>query len=324
MIRPLARAALAALALAIAPLPAQAGVAEDRAGLLSLQADDLRLQTLGWRLARANAPFCDNAAPAIGLLLQDMANYAQPARMRAAAGIAGDVAVEAVVADAPAARAGLAPNDEILSIGGQSMDDLPPARRNDWRRLTSLHDMIDAALARDGSVRIAWRARDGARRDALITGEPACPTRFELLDGGGRAVADGKRVIFGRAFSGFDLAEDEMAAAVAHEFAHNLLAHRAWLKGRRTMKNIRATEREADRLMPWLLANAGYDPAAAVRFFRKWGPGNDGWIFRAPTHDGWDERAEFVRAELPKIAALASRGQPADWRAHFERGVEPR
>jgi hypothetical protein len=311
-------------AAALVPQAAHASPADNRAGLLSLQADDLRLQSVGWRLATANAPFCDNAAPAIGLLLQDMANYAEPAPMRAAAGIRGDVAVEAAVPGAPAALAGLAANDEILSIDGRSMSDLPRARANDWKRLANLHDMIDAALARDGAVRIMWRDQGGAVHDAAIAGVAACPTRFELLDGGGRAVADGKRVIFGRKFAGFGLAPDEIAAAVAHELAHNLLAHRKWLGsvGRRA-KNIRLTEREADRLMPWLLANAGYDPAAAVRFFRKWGPGNDGWIFRAPTHDGWDERAEFVTGELPKIAALTATGQLADWRAHFERSAGP-
>ncbi|MFA9201437.1 MAG: hypothetical protein ACEQR8_09695, partial [Cypionkella sp.] len=125
-----------------------------------------------------------------------------------------------------------------------------------------------------------------------------------------------------RKFAGFEYPEDELAAALAHEFAHNLLAHRAWLKGAgRKAKNIRLTEREADRLMPWLLANAGYDPAAAVRFFRKWGPGNDGWIFRAPTHDGWDERAEAVEGELPLIARVRASGGAADWRAHFRREV---
>jgi len=157
-------------------------------------------------------------------------------------------------------------------------------------------------------------------REANIVGVPACPSRFELLDSGGRAAADGKRVVIGRKFSGFGLAEDELAAAVAHEFAHNLLAHRAWLKGAgRNSRNIRLTEREADRLMPWLLANAGYDPRAATRFFRKWGPFRDGWIFRAPTHDGWDERAAAVAAEVPKIAALTAAGGAADWRARFER-----
>jgi hypothetical protein len=314
-------AILAALALLSAPVAA--GVSEDRAGLLSLQADDLRLQSLGWRLAVANAPYCEHAAPAIGLLLQDMANYSEPARMRAAAGIAGDVAVEAAVPGAPAALAGLSANDEITAIDGQPMGALPRAKANTWQRLASLHDLIDTALARDGAVRIAWRSADGTAHDAVIKGTLACPTRFELLDGGGRAVADGKRVLFGRNFAGFGLAEDEIAAAIAHEFAHNLLTHRAWLHGRRTAKNIRLTEREADRLMPWLLANAGYDPSAAVRFFHKWGPGNDGWIFRAPTHDGWDERADYAAAELPKIAALKAAGQPADWRAHFKREVVP-
>jgi hypothetical protein len=308
-------------ALAVLSTPAMAGVAEDRAGLLSLQVDDLRLQSLGWRLAVANAPYCEHAAPAIGLLLQDMANYAEPERMRAAAGIVGDVAVEAAVPGSPAALAGLAANDEIVGIDGREMSALPPAKANSWQRLAGLHDAIDAALARDGGVRIVWRSANGAAREAVIAGTLACPTRFELLDGGGRAVADGKRVVFGRRFAGFGLAEDEIAAAIGHELAHNLLAHRAWLHGRRTPKNIRLTEREADRLMPWLLANAGYDPAAAVRFFKKWGPGNDGWIFRAPTHDGWDERAEYAAAELPKIAALKAAGQPADWRTHFEREV---
>ncbi len=315
-------AALTLALVALAPQTARADVAEDRAGLLSLQADDLRLQATGWRLATANAPFCADAAPAIGLLLQDMANYKRPARMRAAAGINGDVAVEVAVPGAPAALAGLAANDEILTIDGRSMADLPRTKANDWRRLTGLHDAIDAALARDGSVTIGWRGPGGTDHRARIVGVAACPTRFELLDGGGRAVADGKRVLFGRKFAGFGLAEDEIAAAVSHEFAHNLLAHKKWLAGAgRTTGNIRLTEREADRLMPWLLANAGYDPGAAVRFFRKWGPGNDGWIFRAPTHDGWDERAEFAAAELPRIAALTASGQPADWRAHFERDV---
>jgi hypothetical protein len=306
----IARAVLAALALAASPV--LAGPAEDRAGLARLQAEDLRLQAIGWRLATGNARFCD-ARPAIGLLLQDMANYSQPARMRAAAG-------QAVAAGSPAAIAGLSPNDEILAIDGRAMADLPRAKPGDWARLTALHDTIEAALARDGSVPLAWRGADGKHRAAVIGGVPACPTRFELLDSGGRAVADGKRVLIGRKFAGFGYSEDEVAAAVAHEFAHNLLGHRAWLRAAgRTRKNIRLTEREADRLMPWLLANAGYAPDAAVRFFERWGPGNDGWIFRARTHDGWDERAEFAEGELPAIARLMASEGAADWRMQFRR-----
>lgn len=313
------RAGLAAFAaLALFPTSVSASPSEDRAGVATLQAEDLRMQSIGWKLATGNAPFCE-AKPAIGLLLQDMANFTQPAQMRAAYGIAGDVAVQVAVPGSPVALAGLRAGDEIVAIDGQSMAALPAVKAGDWQRLASLHTAIESALARDGSVRIGWKSAEGSR-EATVTGVPACPTRFELSSSGGRALADGKRVLIGRKFAGFDYPEDELAAALAHEFAHNLFAHRMWLRGvGRKAKNIRVTEREADRAMPWLLANAGYDPQAAVRFFEKWGPGNDGWIFRAPTHDGWDERAGFVRAELPAIAALAAKGGAADWRTHFRR-----
>lgn len=316
------RPGLTALAaLALQPVSALAGPAEDRAGVATLQAEDLRMQAIGWKLATGNAPFCE-AKPAIGLLLQDMANFSQPAQMRAAYGIGGDVAVQVAVPGSPVALAGLRAGDEIVAIDGQAMAALPPAKPGDWQRLAALHDAVDAALARDGSVRIAWKGAAGAR-EATVAGVAACPSRFELSSSGGRALADGKRVLIGRKFAGFDYPEDELAAALAHEFAHNVFAHRMWLRGvGRKAKNIRVTEREADRAMPWLLANAGYDPQAAVRFFEKWGPGNDGWIFRAPTHDGWDERAGFVRAELPAIAALTAKGCAADWRAHFRRDTK--
>ncbi|MGN6500740.1 MAG: PDZ domain-containing protein [Tsuneonella sp.] len=317
-------AAAAAAALLIAqPLLAREDVAATRAALADLQADDARLQSIGWRLVTGNARFCPDAHPAIGLLLQDMANYGAPDAMRAAAGIAGDVAVEAVAAGSPAARAGLAPNDEVLAIDGASMAALPPAKAGDWQRLTSLHDRIDAALAADGSVALRWR--DGAgEHNTAIAGVPACPTRFELLARGSKAAADGNRVRFGRGFAATGYVEDEFAAAVAHELAHNLLHHRAWLAAHgRSRKNVRLTEREADRLMPWLLANAGYDPQAAVRFFKHWGPGHDGWIFRARDHDGWDERAEFAAAEIPQVQALMASEGAADWPAHFRREVNP-
>ena len=321
MIRAAAMAFVGALALS-APA-AFAGLPEDRAALAQLQREDARLQSIGWRLATGNARFCSDAAPAIGLLLQDMANYGSPAKMRRAAGIAGDVAVQATAAGSPAEAVGLAANDAILAIDGAAMAALPPAKAADWRRLTGLHDRIDASLADDGRVALEWRRVGGEARTTTIIGVPACPGRFELLDSGGKAAADGARVLIGREFAGVDYSEDEFAAALAHEYAHNLLRHRAWhAEHGRKRKNVRLTEREADRLMPWLLANAGYDPAAAARFFERWGPRHGGWIFRARDHDGWDERRDFVLAELPQVRALMASEGAADWKRHFRREIE--
>jgi len=73
-------------------------------------------------------------------------------------------------------------------------------------------------------------------------------------------------------------------------------------------------------LMPWLLANAGYDPAAATRFMKRWGPIHDGGIFRKRTHDGWDERVEFIEAERALIEELQQE-EGVDWRRHFTREI---
>ena len=166
--------------------------------------------------------------------------------------------------------------------------------------------------------------RDGQPVSLLIAGTTACRSRFEV-GLGGRAVADGHRVVIGPEFGAIDYPEPLLAALVAHEFAHNLLRHRAWFdaNGGRKQKAVRLTEREADRMIPWLLANAGFDPAAGAQFFKKWGPWNDGWIFRARTHDGWDERAENIEAELPLIEAVVAAEGGADWSQHFRREELP-
>lgn len=103
----------------------------------------------------------------------------------------------------------------------------------------------------------------------------------------------------------------------AHELAHIALDHRRRLDaGTRNYVTVRRTEREADRLAPWLMANAGYDPAAAARFMAWWGPRYSGGITRAPDHDGWRERLALIEVEVGKIRA-ARAAQPQgllDWR----------
>jgi predicted Zn-dependent protease len=104
--------------------------------------------------------------------------------------------------------------------------------------------------------------------------------------------------------------------------AHNVLGHRDRLNAiGRTWGNIRATEREADRLSVWLLANAGYDPAAAARFMSRWGPANDHGILSSPDHDRWRTRLQLIEQELAALARArgtdpqAEANWPRDFRA---------
>ncbi len=284
-------------------------------------AEDARLQSLGWALARGNAPFCPDAPPGAGLLLLDAASFRDPPAIRAALGLDGDMAVGAVAAQSPAARAGLRAGEEVLAVDGVPMEALPPASPGDPLRLAGLHDRIAQALAARGTM--ALRLKD---RTVTLTGEPACASRFELALAGRRAVAEGHRVVIGRDMFNAHPDDSEAAFVIAHELAHNILRHRARLEaGGRLTGEVRRTEREADRLAVWLMANAGYDPAAALRFADTRQRTGIRGILPGPTHDGWQARRELMARELDAMAE-ARRRQPnglLDWRARFGLAARP-
>lgn len=304
------------------PLTAQTiDYAAERTAIARYQAADQRLQDVGWQLARGNVGFCPKVVPSIGLQLQDMASYGVPAIARKALGLKGDFAVETAARGSPAARSGVfTHNREIAKLAVLDPSGLAAGERSDWQRLKQVHDHIESVLMIRGEIEIGF----GDGETALIPSVPVCATRFELMGEGKTAVADGERVVIGIDFPAFAYDEPEFAALVAHELAHNLLGHDAWLdRNGRTRKHVRRTEREADRLMPWLLANAGYDPAAAARFWRQWGTRHDSGVLLIRKHDGWDEREKFVTAEVPLIAELMTREERADWATHFRREIDP-
>ncbi len=314
-------AALLAAPLAAADAPPAIDYAAERAAIARYQDANQRLQDAGWRLARANAPFCPELIPAIGLQVQDMASYGGPDVARAALGLARDFAVNAAAAGSPAALSGaFTRNREIVRLEGFDPNDWPATPPMAWERTTRAHDHIDAMLAEHGGIAIAFA--DGT--EARVTPVEVCATRFDLYAAESRAFANGTRVIFGMGSPAYAYDEPVFAALVAHELAHNVLGHDAWLdRVGRKPKHVRRIEREADRLVPWLLANAGYDPAAGADFMTRWGKEHDAGLKLRRTHDGWDERAEMMAAEVPLVrAAMAAEGK-ADWARHFRREISP-
>ena len=320
------RALLAGALLFAAPLAAQPAPAIDyaaeKAAIGRFQDADQRLQDVGWRLVRGNVGFCPKVVPSVGLQLQDMASYGAPAIARKALGLTRDFAVQTAARGSPAALAGgVTRNREIVRLERLDPNAWPAGKAMDWQRLVWAHDHVEAMLAEHGGIAIGFA--DGG--EVRLQPVEVCASRFELMGEGDKAVADGNRVVIGIDFPAFAYPEEELfAALVAHELAHNVLGHDAWLDTHgRSRRHVRRTEREADRLMPWLLANAGYDPAAAARFWDRWGRKHDAGLLMVRNHDGWDERVEFVTAELPLIAGLVTREGRADWRSHFRREINP-
>lgn len=320
--------ALVLAALLAAPLAAAAPDAPpaidytaERAAIARFQDANQRLQDAGWRLARANAAFCPRVIPSIGLQVQDMASYGGPDVARAALGLDRDFAVNAVAAGSPAALSGAFPrNREIVRLERFDPNQWPATPPMAWERTARAHDHIDAMLVEHGGITITLAGGTEVR----LTPIAVCATRFDLYAAETRAFADGTRVIFGMGSPAFGYDEPVFAALVAHELAHNVLGHDAWLdRNGRSSRNVRRIEREADRLVPWLLANAGYDPAAGAEFMTRWGKEHDAGLKLRRTHDGWDERAEMMAAEVPQVLALMAAEGKADWAKHFRREIDP-
>ncbi len=285
----------------------------------ALRAADLRLATMAYRLTTANAALCDRLQPQLGMPIHAVTQYAAGSRAAATAvfGFEATIGVEAVVAGAPADRAGVRANDSIAAINGAAQPGLPVSGAPE---VASARDAAEAVIA-DAPVSAPLRLallRDGRNWPVVVTPVAGCRSRFEILLGSGLdASADGSVVQIGeRFFEGYT--DAEIAVVVAHELAHNILRHRSRLDAARINRGllaelgrngrlIRETEDQADLLGIYLLANAGYDPMSAPKFWREKGGTIDGGLFRSRTHASSKARAEVLEAAAREIAATPTR-----------------
>ncbi len=317
--RPRVRAALATAILSLT-LPAGAPPPDPSlaATLEALRSEDARLAAIGYRLLTADAPLCREVQPEMGWALQALDQFDAPSRAAAkiAFGFESAVAVEAVVPDGPAARAGLVANDSLLSVAGAP---LPPGQAG-AKAVVSTRNAVEARLAAlppAAPVTIVLR-HDGRDRAATVRPVPGCRSGIELVvDDGWLADSDGTRIRVGsRWLERFS--DTEVAVIVAHELSHTILNHQQRLRAAgvsrgllaevgRNARLFRETEDDADQLSVSLLYNAGYDPTAAERFWHDKAPAIDGGLFHSRTHRGALERAARVAAERATIPANASR-----------------
>lgn len=312
--------ALAALSLWLpaagaAPVPA----APVEQSLLGMRALDARVATIGHRLAVASLDLCAERAWLPGFAVHDLSQYGadfRPAAIRAF-GLDAGPAVLALAAGGPAERAGLRADDILLALDGRPPPRQPPARDRSFDQMEHILAALDEAFA-DGRADIEVR-RGGARLTIAVQAERGCASRFQLVPGRSlNAQADGRYVQVTTAIAGYVQDDDELAAILAHEFAHNVLGHRVRLDQARVSRGvlgnfggnarrIRETEIEADRLSVYLMERAGYDPEAAVRFWSRFG--HHGFNFLgSPTHPNWHSRIQLFEVEIAAIRRARAAG----------------
>lgn len=281
--------------------------------LEGLRRHDAALARIGFVLTTANAPLCDERMPGTGLVLHAIDQYPAALRpvARVAFGFPSPLAIELVVEDSPARRAGIHAGQGIAAIGMARFD---AALAPGAPQSTALRDRAEGVLALlpEQSPLPLELVRGAETVSAVIRPEPACRVRFELVpDAGWLAQSDGKVIQLATRYAE-RLDDTELAVVVAHELAHAVLHHRRRLVAAGVGKGLfaefgrsgrltRQVEDEADRLSVVLLRNAGYDPAAGPRFWRKWGGELGGGPFRKRTHASAAARGRMMEAEIARI-----------------------
>ncbi|MEP2101536.1 MAG: M48 family metallopeptidase [Parasphingorhabdus sp.] len=298
----------------------QGSQSPDVLALKALQTLDQTMHATGYRLVSANANFCAETVQHLGLLLHDIDQYGDKAAARIAHGFASPIAINTVAPGSPATAAGLAVGDGLIAINGMPVESIEIDEEDmadeklEYRRIATIKTAMTQSAA-SGSVNLTIE-RSGLRQDITVTPARTCPSQFQIRVSKERdASADGKMVSISSTLAEYVLSDDELAVIAAHELAHNLLKHRERLNAQKvnrgffgqfgkSAKRIKATEIEADRLSVWLMANAGYDPQAAIRFWTRYGKQHGKGIFSASTHYRWKKRVKLFEEEIAKMQAM--------------------
>ncbi len=274
----------------------------------ALAAEEVRLATIANRISLVNTHACATRGNVTGLVLHDLTRYERELRgaVSQSFSLGGGIGVIGVVPGSAAARAGLSIDDEIVAIGGRSVEiHDASARPKSYGRISEFDRQLQSELLL-GQATLTIR-RAGKAMQVNLPAQPGCGGKLVLSSSSVlNAWADGEHVIVTTGMSALARTDDEIAFVIAHEMAHNILRHTAsrnaqtFFLGVSRLKN---GEIDADRFAVQLMAGAGYQPAGGISFLknakkRLW------WSFSLD-HPGFGSRIKVV-AKAMKDNALAA------------------
>lgn len=302
-----------------AQVPAPTVAAAPAAGSF-LRADDHRIVSLVYRLGVGGRAACPETMPLTGLAFHHLAEYRPQDRAAVIAQHALDrgPGILSVVEGSPAAQAGLAAGDVLLSVNGApfpagaAIASEPDSDR--WRLQTNASEDLLETQLRSGPVRIGL-LRAGRPLNVTLGSIAGCPARGRLARSTqANAFADGRYAIMTTRFLGFFRSDEELAVAMAHELAHNILRHPQQLEAQgvpngflrhigRNARLVRATEVAADQLSVRLLAGAGFDLDAIMPFWRRLESRGDSALQLISAHPSLSARERYIAAAIAEVRA---------------------
>jgi hypothetical protein len=196
-----------------------------------------------------NVELCENEiVPYLGVILENVPQRIPTPldRVMRLRGIDVNPTVVSVIADSPAAQAGLQPNDVIRSFNG--------------RRVVTYHDLLDRLTGdRRDSPRLEIR-RGGERYEVTLAYRPACTPPATFSPQGFLWTEGYSSVRVTRGLMDFVRSDEELAILIAHQMAHALIGYEPM---------SRDVEERADRLSLEIALRAGYDIRGAVEVWER-------------------------------------------------------
>lgn len=245
---------------------------------------------LDFRLRSAVLPSaCSKQAPVLGAEFDAISNYAVSDRVAISQllGLHEHPQAIGVAAGSPAAIAGMAVGDEVLSINGKAPAKLPAV--GGLTLSDVVHDSIVEHLS-SGPVKLLIR-RGGSTTELVIAPRLLCPGHANLSTA--RNVTShegGNEILVTAGMVDFTRNTDELALIMGHEFAHVFLGH----DKAKSLGIRRQMERDADLLGAAIARCAGFDVDVALSFWDRFGAHDKFSFLRLPTHDKATTRKQSI------------------------------
>ncbi len=286
-----------------------------------------QLDRVGWGVISKNADLCgENTTNRLGLNVLDVENFPKNQReiVKAVLGVGERTTIYQIVKGGPAEIAGVQRGDILLAVSGQVVQN----KKHAW-------DCLGEVL-KDGKPVTLAVERAGVRQEFTVAPVKVCAYSLYLKQNPTiNAFADGKNITVMTGMMKFVKSDDELAAILGHELAHNTQGHLKSKMGNaviggvfdvllaaitrtpnmNTFQNIGGSafsqdfESEADYVGLYYTARAGYDIENVAEIWRRMAVENPGAITMGSSHPATSQRFVQLEAARDEIKRKAAEGQ---------------
>jgi beta-barrel assembly-enhancing protease len=292
-----------------------------------------RVNDVGHALLAAGTPFCGGAlAPNTGVRFANVHSFSREEQDAARSlGFTDTLIVVGVASGSTAARSGFSVGDRVVALDGGPppsgpnavtlLTDAFAARPAHAPRLTLeqggtrfLGDVVSGDVVSGDAASGSGVARVGGQLRVAMPADTVCA--FNLVAARSdelNASADGVNVTVTSAMLRFVADDDDLAAVLAHQIAHNAMRHVQASQQDTTSGRTRVfsldLEREADSVGMYLLARAGRPTARVPNLWRRIGREHLGNNKYASAHPTTPERFLTLEQMTGEIQRKIARGE---------------